>query len=153
MKWSIPPIEKVYEALGSVTDGRVAVTGNTAKVTSSSGNKTYDVTFDPNARAIMMNDNASYWKGYVGYPGIAYLMAVGQLPYDPEIAKLLANVPWKDINQKFKNDFTAALVYVLSELSPENRARLDAHVDKIYADLQRLDLDMLGPKIKPPSGY
>lgn len=153
MKWSIPPIEKVYEALGSVADGRVEISGNTAKVFSSSGNKSYDVIFDPDARAIMMNDNASYWKGYLGYPGIAYLMAIGELSYDPEIAKLLAGIPWKDINQKFKNDFTAALEYILENLAAEDRSRLDDHAEKIYQEIQVLDLDMLGEKVKPPSGY
>jgi len=47
MKWKHPPIIKIYEALGSVADGRVEVSGNTAKVFSSSGNKFYVVSYDP----------------------------------------------------------------------------------------------------------
>jgi hypothetical protein len=75
MKWKTPPDTKIYEALGTVADGRVKVEGNTAKVFSSSGNKHYDVEYDPKASAIMANDNGSYWNGYLGYPAIAFLMA------------------------------------------------------------------------------
>jgi len=36
MKWKHPPIIKIYEALGSVADGRLKLDGNFAKVYSSS---------------------------------------------------------------------------------------------------------------------
>src|ERR1700733_3253094 len=62
MKWKQPPVIKIYEALGAVADGRVEVSGDTAKVYSSTGNKFYDVTYDPAEQAIMTNDNGSYWK-------------------------------------------------------------------------------------------
>jgi hypothetical protein len=37
--WKLPPIIKVYEALGCIADGRIHVDGDSAKVYSSSGNK------------------------------------------------------------------------------------------------------------------
>ena len=53
----------------------------------------------------MANDNGSYWKGYLGYPSIAYLMKIGKINFNKEFSNLLRGIKWKDINQKFKNDF------------------------------------------------
>jgi hypothetical protein len=77
MKWKPAPLIKVYEALGSIGDGRFEVAGNTAKVYSSSGKKFYDVMYDPIKQAITANDNGSYWVGYLGYPSIVLLLALG----------------------------------------------------------------------------
>jgi len=153
MKWSHPPIIKIYEALGALADGRVQVSGNTAKVYSSSGNKYYDVTYDPGENAIMANDNGSYWKGYLGYPAIAFLMSIGVLPYDAEMGNLLKGIAWKDINQKYKNDFDKTLDYILSSKSEEEKRQLSDLVSKIGDEITRLDLEVLGKKIKPPDGY
>ncbi|MFH1472824.1 MAG: hypothetical protein ABIF06_00195 [bacterium] len=105
MKWKHPPIIKIYEALGAVADNRVEISGNIAKVYSSTGNKFYDVSYDSQANAIMSNDNGSYWKGYLGYPAIAYLFKIKTLEYKSEFGDLLKGIHWKDINKKFKNDF------------------------------------------------
>jgi len=153
MKWKNPPIAKIYEALGSVADGRVEVAGNTARVYSSSRNKYYDITFDVSAKAIMSNDNGSYWQGYLGYPPIAFLMKIGMLSYDPAIGDLLKGVAWKDINQKFKNDFVKGLEYVLSSKTEDERKRLDEFARRVHAEIKSLDLDMLGEKAVPPRGY
>jgi hypothetical protein len=104
--WSLPPIIKVYEALGCISDGRIHIEDNTAKVYSSSGNKFYTVTYDPNTSAIMCNDNGSYWGGYLGYPAVAFLLVIDAISYSPSRSELLKDIKWKDINQQFKNDFT-----------------------------------------------
>jgi hypothetical protein len=153
MKWKHPPKTKIYEALGAVADGRVEVSGNAAKVYSSSRNKFYDVTYDPEAKAIMANDNASYWKGYLGYPSIAYLMATGVVSYDPALGALLAGVAWKDINQNFKNDFDAALESILSPLTEDERAALAEYVETVDTEIKVLDLGRLGKRALPPEGY
>lgn len=114
MKWRHPPIIKIYEALGSVADNRVELSDNSAKVYSSTRNKYYDVSFDPAKKAIMANDNGSFWKGYLGYPSIAFLMKSGIVSYDSKIGNLLKNIAWKNINQKFKNDFDKTLEFILS---------------------------------------
>jgi hypothetical protein len=102
--WKLPPKIKIYEALGSVADSRLEVMGNSAKVYSSSRGKYYTVTYDAAQQAIMCNDNGSYWQGYLGYPAIAYLLESGVISYDHDLAKLLGDIHWKDINQGFKND-------------------------------------------------
>jgi len=153
MKWKQPPITKIYEALGTVADGRVEVAGNTAKVYSSSGNKYYDVVYDPNKREIMVNDNASYWIGYLGYPAIAFLMKIGVLSYDPKLGNLLKSVAWKDINQKFKNNFTKALEHILSSKTDEQKKLLADLANEVEAEIKKLNLGLLGKKILPPEGY
>ena len=46
-KWKLPPRIKIFEALGAISDGRIKINGNTAKVVSSSGNKEYSVEYKP----------------------------------------------------------------------------------------------------------
>ncbi len=153
MIWKHPPIIKVYEALGTMADGRIEMHGDSAKVYSSSGNKFYDVQYDPAENAIMSNDNASYWQGTLGYPAIAMLFALGVLEYKPEFAKLLKGIAWKDLNTKFKNNFDKTLAYIEETLSEEDRDSLRAYVAQIDNDIKKLKLNMLGEKAKPPTGY
>ena len=74
LKWKMPPIVKVYEALGAIGDGRVRIEDSRrAFVTSSDAGKTYEVESSADPPEIASNDNASYWQGYLGYPAIAVL--------------------------------------------------------------------------------
>ncbi|HEX7651537.1 MAG TPA: hypothetical protein VF439_02360 [Candidatus Paceibacterota bacterium] len=153
MKWEMPPDIKIYEALGAVADGRVEADGNAAKVYSSSGNKYYDVAYDAAEGAIMANDNGSYWKGYLGYPAIAYLMSTGVLPYDESLGALMKGVAWKDINTKFKNDFDKTLAFILKDIPADARTALSAQVADVQRGIRRLDLNLLGKRKTPPAGY
>lgn len=92
MLWAHPPISKVYEALGAIADGRIKMLGNSAEARSSSGNKTYEVRYNPDAKAIMANDSGSFYQGYLGYPAIAFLMKIGLISYDEKLAKLLKGI-------------------------------------------------------------
>jgi hypothetical protein len=152
-KWKHPPIIKIYEALGSVADGRMEVMGNEAKVYSSSGNKFYTVSYDPDTESIMANDNGSFWKEYLGYPSIAFLMKIGVLPYDEKIGALLKDVKWKDINQQFKNDFDKTLDFILASKTPDEKDALNQFATKVESIVHELNLGMLGKKTKPPEGY
>lgn len=153
MKWKNPPIIKIYEALGAVVDGRIEVSGNTAKVYSSSRNKFYDVSYNPEQKAIMANDNGSYWKGYLGYPAIAFLMKIGILSFDKKVAELLKGVEWKDINQKFKNDFDKTLEFILSSKPDEEKEVLKNFVERVSEEIKNLNLSYLGKRTLPPEGY
>ena len=105
---TLPPIIKIYEALGAIADQRIEITQGLfveAKVYSSSKGKFYTVTYDSGNNAIMMNDNGSYWQGYLGYPGIAILLLQGDLPLNKEYAELLKDIPRKEINTQNNNDF------------------------------------------------
>ncbi len=153
MKWEHPPIIKIYEALGSIADGRIQITGTTAKVFSSSGNKFYTVKYDAVSHAVMVNDNGSFYKGYLGYPALAYLMLTGELVYQPSIAQKLKGIAWKDINQKFNNNFDKTLEFIMSKQSVEDRQKIVEGVDKIDAQLKIKSYNLLGEKVQPPEGY
>ena len=153
MKWKLPPDIKVYEALGAVADGRVRAEGTGAKVYSSSGNKAYEVEYEADSASIMTNDNGPYWQGYLGYPAIAYLMQEGVLAYDPAVGDLLKGIAWKDINTKFKNDFTKTIEHITAALSPEEKDAVAACVRRVQTGIAQLDLNLLGMKTPPPQGY
>ncbi len=96
-----PPRIKVLEALGAIADGRIKVRNNEAEVVSSNGERVYRVIVSRDGR-VYSNDNGTYYRGYVGYPIIAFLMLKGILPYDERISKALAGIPWKELNETYK---------------------------------------------------
>lgn len=151
--WKEPPIIKIYEALGAVVDGRLEISGNTAKCYSSSGNKFYEVEYNKETNAIMTNDNGSFWKGYLGYPAIAYLLQANILPYQAKMGELLRGIAWKDVNQQYKNDFDAVLELILSELSEIDKGELEAYANDLLNKVRDLKLTKLGKRKKPPVGY
>ncbi len=153
MNWKHPHISKIYEALGTIADGRIEIAGNTAKSYSSSRAKFYEIEYDPIENEIMCNDNSSYFKGELGYPAIAFLMKIGVLSFDQKLADILKGIPWKDINQKFKNDFSKALAHVLSEKTEEERKALKEFEIKVDDEIRNLKIGLLGPKKQPPAGY
>lgn len=156
MKWKLPPKIKIYEALGCVSDGRVElVNENEARVYSSSRGKFYVVKYDAGSRAIMANDNGSYWQGYLGYPAIAFLMRIGAVSFDSRYAEALQGIAWKDINTKLKNDFEKTAEHVQGILSSNGISLEDfsGEVSLILSQIQALDLSFLGKKVKPPTGY
>ena len=157
MEWVVSPKRKhVYEALGCISDNRIELDlNNGAKVYSSSRNKFYNVTFDPKNNAIMCNDNTSYYTDTLSYPCIALLLTKGIISYNPIFTQWLKGIKWKDINQKFKNDYNKTEAYV-GELMGERDLSFDElnkEVDNINEQLFKLKVKMLGKKVKPPVGY
>jgi len=151
--WKLPPIAKVYEALSAVADGRVTITGETtAQVRSSDGSKTYDLSWSADGRAIMSNDNASYWQGYLGYPIIALLLVQGRVDYDPAVAQALAGVPWKALNTQFKRNYARAIEHVLAEIAAKggDRATIEAEAEAILGQLEEVGLER-GPRGRGPA--
>ncbi len=155
MKWTLPPIAKIYEALGAIGDNRVEVFGNTAKCYSSSGGKYYSIKYIPESKTIYVNDNASYYVGYLGYPAIAFLMKKGLLPFEEKFATAYAGINWKDINKKNKNDFDRTVKEVSEglELKGVQFKKVETFAKKVLIGLKKLDLEK--PKVleKPPEGY
>ena len=151
--WKVPPIIKVYEALGAVVDDRLEIADNKAKCYSSSGNKYYDVTYSPEESAIMVNDNGSYWKGYLGYPAIAFLLKIGVFEYRPVLAAHFKSIPWKDINQKFDDDFEKTMEYIFADIDLGTQKEIEDYAEKLLQDVEALGLLKLGMQQKPPVGY
>jgi hypothetical protein len=155
-EWKLPPDVKIYEALGAVADGRIELDDNSARVRSSSGAKFYDVHYDRKSRSIMANDNGSYWQGYIGYPAIAYLLRIGDITYDYDVARNLAGFDWKQINTSNKNDWAKTIAQVRTEMKKRNPAldlaSVDHAVASIRSALSDMHLSKLGPRTKPPTG-
>lgn len=109
----LPPVEKVYEAWSAIADDRVALYADHAVVMSSDGSREYTVRFSGDTYS--SNDNATYWRGYPGYPVIAVLMMQGRLPLDIPMSNLWAGVNWTRLNARFKRDYAAAVSHVETE--------------------------------------
>lgn len=106
VKLSTPPRVKVLEALGAIADGRVNVIDDKrCKVTSSEGNKIYDVYIDIDKGFAYSNDNGTMYRNYIGYPIISFLMLKKLIPFDSEIASKLKDIKWKTLNENYKKYF------------------------------------------------
>jgi hypothetical protein len=113
-RWKMPPLIKIYEALGALGDGRVRLDDERhASVLSSDRSKTYHVETSADGREISSNDNASYWQGYLGYPAIAVMLKRGLCALRPEAVSALNGVPWKELNQRFRHDYSRTIGEVL----------------------------------------
>ncbi|MGH7843444.1 MAG: hypothetical protein ACREQT_18245 [Candidatus Binataceae bacterium] len=137
--WKMPPLIKVYEALGAIGDGRVQlVEAERATVASSDGLKTYDVEID--GRTVSANDNASYWQGYLGYPAIAVLLARGAVSFARETADALRGIPWKELNRRVRNDYARTLAEVARILDARGAdpTLVHAECETILAALREL---------------
>jgi len=156
MHWSEPHISKTYEAIGAIGDDRVEVDGNTAKVYSSSRNKYYDVEWDPKTQTISSNDNSSYWVGDLGYPSIALLIVKDVITCDSSLIAALSGFAWKDINQKYKNNFDKTVVEIRHILETERGIDIvdfDKKLDHVLTQVKALKLKKPAKKKKPPAGY
>ena len=153
--WKLPPKSKIYEALTALADGRVKLKGDdTAEVLSSDGTKTYTVEWSSDLGKITSNDNGSYWQRYIGYPIIAVLMALGKLDFDETVAQALSGIAWKKVNRKFRNDYDKAVESVLMNLDWGSglRQRVISEVDRIFGQIEKLELKALPRRRRPPKG-
>jgi hypothetical protein len=156
MYWKQPHIEKIYEALSAVADNRIQILpGNKAKCISTSGNKAYDIIHDLVSGSMMSNDNSAYYTDTLSYPMIAFLMVSGRINFDKSLLPYLTNIKWKDINQKFNNDYDKAVDFVLSDLESKKfpTEKIKTEINCIYSDILNLKIAQFGPKIKPPVAY
>jgi hypothetical protein len=156
MLWLTPHISKIYEALSAIADKRIEFMGeNEAHCTSTSRGKYYTITYDPSANSIMSNDNTAYYTSKLSYPMIALLMLKGVIKYDQSLLAPLQNIPWKDINQKFHDDYDQAIDHYFANLFPKNLDIQDfkQKIETIYNFTCSLKLNYLGKKTLPSKAY
>jgi hypothetical protein len=160
MLWQLPPKYKIYEALGAVADDRIEIIDPNSEIIearqySSSRGKFYTILYDPVKNQIMPNDNATWYIGYLGYPAISMLLFLDKINFDASILSYFRDIPFKDINQKYKNDFEQANLEIVDRILTRglDETKLNTEVDSIYQQLADLKLEQLGQKIQPPSGY
>jgi hypothetical protein len=152
-QWKMPPLVKVYEALGAIGDGRVRIVdARRATVTSSDGSKIYEVETSADGREIASNDNASYWQGYVGYPALAVLLARGFYRPPANVTDALAGVPWKELNRKYKNDWVKTIAEVEKELEQAGHDpdAVRSEAEAVLSDLRALR-PVRGKRSRPPA--
>jgi len=150
--WTMPPLIKIYEALGAIGDGRVRLEDeHHALVESSEGDKTYSVELSDDGREISSNDNGSYWQGYLGYPAIAVLLIRGLYRPPANVIDALAGIPWKEINRTFKNDYDKTLVEVNKtvEASGHDPDAIASEVDAVMEALRKF-APLRGKRRRPP---
>jgi hypothetical protein len=143
--WKLPPRIKVLEALGCIADGRIEFVSETeARVVGSDGTRVYRVVWDGKL-GISSNDNGSLYKGYLGYPAIAFLMLKGVLPFDEKLAEALKGIPWRELNEKFRS-YAATESYIRELLAEKgvSWAYVDAFVEKVLSEIKRLKPYRLG---------
>jgi hypothetical protein len=153
-KWKMPPAAKVYEALGALGDGRVTLVDEThARVKSSDRTKTYEVENSPDFREISSNDNASYWQGYLGYPAIATLLARGFHRSPSAIIKALTGIPWKELNRRFRNDYSKTIGEVEARMVADGHdpAAVRGEVNSVMDALARLAPARGARRARPPA--
>ena len=164
MKWDIPPLIKVYEALGCIADKRLEINGLEGRVYSSSRNKFYTIIYEPNSNSIMVNDNGSYYIGYLGYPAIAYLMKLGELDFSKEYSMALKGIHWKDLNVKHDRnkgegipdyDFEAVIeeVDLLVKKQGIEIHKFKSFLENILEQIKSKNLNLLGEKKPSPKRY
>jgi len=145
--WRIPPRVKILEALGSIADKRISilsekvVNGKTvikAMCISSEKNRVYNIIYIPEDNSIFSDDNGSKFKGYLGYPSIALLMLKKVLSFSPEISLFLKNVPWKKMNEKFKNYYkTESEVKRMLAKKGISEKKVDKFIEKIIKEIKQ----------------
>ena len=130
--WKVPPRIKVYEALGSIADGRVHMLSDSeAVVISSDGSRRYTVRVS--GEAVSSDDNGSVYRGYLGYPALAVLMLKGVLPFDESVASQLKDIPWRELNERFGR-YDLVERYVLERVPDPDAVK--RFVDKVYRILK-----------------
>lgn len=146
----MPPIEKIHEAYSAVVDGRVVLREGEADVSSSDDAKKYLVTWKDDVYT--SNDNASYWKGYLGYPIIAVLMMQGKLSFDRQIAGYFKGINWKELNTEYKNKYSEAVMEIMEEfeLAGIDCDKINTEINKVYKEIEQLTITTKRSSLRPP---
>jgi hypothetical protein len=113
--WKLPDEIKVLEAVSALYDGRLRVDRKNGQATcqSSDNQRQYTVKFDLSRKAITSDDNSAHWQGRLGYPAIAALIQQKVLPDNSKIGQGLIGIPWRELNQRYKNNYKKTFAVVL----------------------------------------
>lgn len=144
LTWAQPPVEKVYQALTVIADRRIQeLSRNRAIVSSSDGSRQYLVQWNDERSAFGSTDRASTSYGYIGYPIIAALLMLRQLPWSEEAAAAFAGIPWKRLYQQHSRDPRAIVDAALEQAIAQTgatRLRLVQEAEDLHRQLGCLSL-------------
>ncbi|MET1159749.1 MAG: hypothetical protein ABWW65_02200 [Thermoprotei archaeon] len=141
----LPPRIKVLEAIGCIGDNRIElVSENEALVVSSTGERKYRVIVVPDSSSnssfrVYSNDNGTIYRGYVGYPIIAFLMLKGVIPIDRDVMKAMTGIPWKELNEKYKKySIVESIVMSRAEKMGVSREIVNDYINIVFKKLRIL---------------
>ena len=82
-------------------------------------------------------------------------MANGEIKYNPVLLKPLKGIIWKEINQRYKNDFPKAADSVLEDLKSKGHDinLIKKGAEEIYGETLKMKLGYLGKRMPPPKGW
>lgn len=140
-----PPRIKFLEAISAVAGGRIkALSDERFKVVSSDETRVYIVwvrQVGDNIWQVCSTDNGTVHRGYVGYPIIAALIMKRALPYDEELARSLAKVPWRILNEKYKRYYVVERIVKSRYVPARDLKRLEKLVTEMESSLKRKIFD------------
>jgi len=142
-----PPRIKVLEALSSIADGRIERVGEKRwRVVSSDGSRIYDVCVNLEKNVAHSDDNGTVYRGYIGYPIIAALMLLGVVPYNDRVAEAVKGIPWRKLNEEYKNyKAVEEVVKKIAEDRGVSAEAVDAAIEEAMKALGRLKLRYVSP--------
>ncbi len=138
----LPPRIKVLEALSAIADGRVRREGDHYVIVSSDGSRSYTVYVDEGRGLVYSNDNGTVYRGYVGYPIMSVLMMLGKLSFDKELSDGLRGIPWRELNERFKN-YNAVMEVIRGRVGEDKWPLYERFIDKVLGELRRLNLRLM----------
>jgi hypothetical protein len=138
----LPPRIKVLEALSAIADGRVRREGDHYVIVSSDGSRSYTVYVDEGRGLVYSNDNGTVYRGYVGYPIMSVLMMLGKLSFDKELSDGLRGIPWRELNEKYKN-YNAVMEVIRGRVGEDKWPLYERFIDKVLGELRRLNLRLM----------
>jgi len=142
-----PPRIKVLEALSSIADGRIERVGEKRwRVISSDGSRIYDVCVNLEKNVAYSDDNGTVYRGYIGYPIVAALMLLGIVPYNGRVAEAVKGIPWRKLNEEYKNyKAVEEVVKRIAEDRGVSAETIDAVVEEAMKVLEWLKLRYVSP--------
>ena len=142
LRLRLPPRIKVLEALGAIADKRINIIDSyRAKVVSSDGSRIYTVIVDLAKGFVYSDDNGTKYRGYVGYPIIAFLMLQGVLPFDRKISEALRGIQWRKLNEKYKKYIIVeAIVKDIAKNNGVDPHTIDLFVNSVMNHLRKMSL-------------
>ncbi|CCC82340.1 hypothetical protein [Thermoproteus tenax] len=141
----LPPRIKILEALSAIADGRIkALDDKEAEVISSDGQRTYRVYLDLARGLAYSDDNGTKYRGYIGYPIVAFMMLKGALPVDNELKDALRGIPWRRLNEQYKK-YDVVIEVVKRELSRKgiDPSRVDRYIHEVVEKLRTIKLELI----------
>ena len=138
-------IYKIYEALSAIADKRYEIKEDCYLIFSSDHSKAYTVKNQGNLYS--SNDNATLWQHYAGYPILTVLFLQQKLAYQEEFLPYFKDIPWKSLNNKYKNDYEKSLQEAFQSLEEETIENINKSCQNILEELSSLSLTIKGNRV------